>query len=69
MTNIPSRPESLDVTRVAQVLGCHRNTVYNLIKAGDLPAFYVGTRVRITVADLVAYRQRQSYATKKKVHP
>lgn len=40
-------PEVLKPTEVAEFLCIHKNTVYKLIKRGDLPAFRVGKSWRI----------------------
>lgn len=61
MNHEPVRPESLTVRRAAQILDVHTNTIYRLIKAGEIPAFRVGEKahlVRIAVVDLVAYKKR-----------
>jgi len=34
--------EAMGVPDVARMLGVHKNTVYNMIKNGDLEAFNVG---------------------------
>lgn len=45
-------PEILKPTEVAEFLCIHKNTVYKLIKRGDLPAFRVGKSLRIARRDL-----------------
>lgn len=45
-------PEILKPTEVAEFLCIHKNTVYKLIKRGDLPAFRVGKSWRIARRDL-----------------
>lgn len=45
-------PEILKPTEVAEFLCIHKNTVYKLIKGGDLPAFRVGKSWRISRRDL-----------------
>lgn len=45
-------PEILKPTEVAEFLCIHKNTVYKLIKRGDLPAFRVGKSWRIQRSDL-----------------
>ena len=45
-------PEILKPTEVAEFLCIHKNTVYKLIKRGDLPAFRVGKSWRISRRDL-----------------
>lgn len=59
--------ESLSITEVARVFGCHRSTIYRLIQAGRLPAFELGEGgdTRVAVIDILAYRQLH----RKKVKP
>jgi excisionase family DNA binding protein len=38
---------TLSVRETADELGVSRNTVYDLIRAGDLPHLRIGTRIRI----------------------
>lgn len=45
-------PEILKPAEVAEFLCIHKNTVYKLIKRGDLPAFRVGKSWRISRQDL-----------------
>ena len=45
-------PEILKPTEVAEFLCIHKNTVYKLIKRGDLPAFRVGKSLRIACREL-----------------
>ena len=45
----------LTVAQGAMQLGVNRETVYRLIKRGDLPAARVGSVLRISPADLAAY--------------
>lgn len=47
-------PEILKPTDVAEFLCIHKNTVYKIIKRGDLPAFRVGRAWRICRQDLLA---------------
>lgn len=37
----------LTISEVAQVLRLHRNTVYRLIKGGDIPGFKIGVTWRV----------------------
>ena len=46
--------ETMTVEEVAKYLRVSRQTVYTLIKAGKIPHFKVGTKVRIKRTDLVA---------------
>lgn len=50
---------------VASLLGCHLDTVYDLIRSCELPTVAVGKRRRVKREDLEAYlrrdrRERQS---------
>ena len=44
--------ETMTVEEVAKYLRVSRQTVYTLIRAGKIPHFKVGTKVRIKRADL-----------------
>lgn len=46
-------PAILKPCEVAEFLCIHKNTVYKLIKRGDLPAFRVGNAWRIHRKDLL----------------
>jgi putative molybdopterin biosynthesis protein len=46
--------ETMTVEEVAKYLRVSRQTVYTLIKAGKIPHFKVGTKVRVKRTDLVA---------------
>ncbi len=37
----------LTISEVAQILRMHRNTVYRLVKQGDLPGFKIGDNWRV----------------------
>ncbi len=37
----------LTIAEVAQILRMHRNTVYRLIKGGDIPGFKIGVNWRV----------------------
>lgn len=45
-------PEIMKPSEVAEFLCIHKNTVYKIIKRGDLPAFRVGKSWRICRKDL-----------------
>ena len=47
--------DTLDMDRVAELLGVTKKTVQREIKRGKLRCFHVGTRVRITKQALVDY--------------
>tara|TARA_R110000868_G_scaffold273449_2_gene532653 strand:- start:337 stop:513 length:177 start_codon:yes stop_codon:yes gene_type:complete len=46
--------ETLTVEEVAKYLRVSRQTVYTLIRAGKIPHFKVGTKVRVKRSDLEA---------------
>lgn len=50
-------PEILKPNEVAEFLCIHKNTVYKLIKRGDLPAFRAGKSWRIHRRDLTCLCQ------------
>lgn len=45
-------PEILKPVEVAEFLCIHKNTVYKMIRRGDLPAFRIGKSWRIRRQDL-----------------
>ena len=47
--------ELWDIARVAEYLGVTERTVYNKVRAGDLPAVKVGRLWRVRPADLEAW--------------
>jgi excisionase family DNA binding protein len=52
--------EFLSVKEVAEKLGVVKDTVYRLIRAGELPSYQVGRAVRIRWADVEAYLKHGS---------
>ena len=46
---------ALDAQDVANMLGVSRNTVYNLVKSGELASYSVGRKMRFTMQDVEAY--------------
>ncbi|HTH13173.1 MAG TPA: helix-turn-helix domain-containing protein, partial [Spirochaetia bacterium] len=48
--------KALTPSEVADRLQVAKNTVYELIKRGDLRGYRVGNQVRVNEADLEAYR-------------
>ena len=48
MTDFASLPDLLTVDETADYLRVSRETIFSLIKAGDLPAFRVGKQFRIS---------------------
>jgi len=55
--------QSLTVPEVAKMLRMSRQTIYNMVKAGDIPHFRVGNKVRFNRADLDALMQTKSVTT------
>ena len=52
--------ELLTIRQVAQELGIHRQTVYQAIRRGNLPAVTVLEHVAVRRADVEAYKERQA---------
>jgi putative molybdopterin biosynthesis protein len=55
--------QSLTVPEVAKLLRMSRQTIYNMVKAGDIPHFRVGNKVRFNRADLDALMQTKTVTT------
>lgn len=55
--------QSLTVPEVAKMLRMSRQTIYNMVKAGNIPHFKVGNKVRFNRADLDALMQTKSVTT------
>jgi putative molybdopterin biosynthesis protein len=55
--------QSLTVLEVVKLLRMSRQTIYNMVKAGDIPHFRVGTKVRFNRADLDALMQTKRVTT------
>ncbi|WP_366776030.1 helix-turn-helix domain-containing protein [uncultured Gemmiger sp.] len=53
-------PKILKPDEVADFLCIHKNTVYNLIRRGDLPAFRIGKCWRIRRKDLSIFANNNS---------
>lgn len=51
------RRESIGPRRISEILGVSRSTAYRLIWAGEIPAFRVRGALRVTVANLLAFRR------------
>lgn len=49
---------ALNAQDVADILQVSRNTVYNLVKTGELSSYMVGRKMRFTLADVDAYIAR-----------
>ena len=54
---------SLTPQEVAEILKIKKNTVYELIKRGDLAAYRVGRKLRIEGEDVEAYKERSKEST------
>jgi excisionase family DNA binding protein len=52
-------PLLLTIPQAAAVLAVGRTTVYELIGAGDLEAVHIGRSVRVPIAELQAFVERQ----------
>ncbi|MHB8383238.1 MAG: helix-turn-helix domain-containing protein [Candidatus Binataceae bacterium] len=50
----------LTIAEVAQILRMHRNTVYRLVKRGDLPGFKIGDNWRVDEKALRTLLARES---------
>ncbi len=48
---------SLTPEEVARILKIAKNTVYELIKRGELPAYRVGRKIRVDLQDVEAYKK------------
>lgn len=55
--------QSLTVPEVAKLLRMSRQTIYNMVKTGDIPHFRVGNKVRFNRADLDALMQTKTVTT------
>lgn len=55
--------QSLTVPEVAKLLRMSRQTIYNMVKAGNIPHFKVGNKVRFNRADLDALMQTKTVTT------
>ena len=55
--------QSLTVPEVAKMFRMSRQTIYNMVKAGDIPHFRVGNKVRFNRADLDALMQTKTVTT------
>ena len=55
--------QSLTVPEVAKMLRMSRQTIYNMVKAGNIPHFKVGNKVRFNRADLDALMQTKTVTT------
>lgn len=56
--------KALTPDEVAKILKIAKNTVYELIKRGELPAYKVGRKVRVNASDLEEYMSSSEKKTK-----
>ncbi|MDP4178701.1 MAG: helix-turn-helix transcriptional regulator [Bacillota bacterium] len=54
--------KSLSTLEVAEVLDISKNTVYELIKRGELPSYRVGRKVRVDMEDVEYYKNKSRTA-------
>ncbi|MEG0640976.1 MAG: helix-turn-helix transcriptional regulator [Clostridium sp.] len=57
--------ESLNAVEVAELLNITKNTVYELVKRGDLPGYKIGKKLRIDKCDVDKYISAQKSNNKK----
>jgi len=57
----------LTAKEVAQILNISKNTVYELIKRGELPSYKVGRKIRVDLIDIEEYKNKSR--TKSKITP
>ena len=62
-------PEFSTVQEAADRLRVTRMTIYNLIKAGELPTIHVGRAVRIRNIDIEHYIERHSSQSRREKRP
>lgn len=58
--------ESLNAIEVAELLNITKNTVYELVKRGELPGYKVGKKLRIDKCDVNEYIENQKSGNNKK---
>lgn len=53
-------PDIMTIREAMEVLGISRNTIYEYIRSGTIPAFKLGTKIwRIKKSDLITYVNNQ----------
>ncbi|MEF9953257.1 MAG: helix-turn-helix transcriptional regulator [Clostridium sp.] len=60
--------ESLSAIEVAELLNITKNTVYELVKRGDLPGYKVGKKLRIDKSDVTEYISFQKSGTRRPIY-
>lgn len=58
---------SLTPEEVADILKIKKNTVYELVKRGEIPAYRVGRKIRIEFEDVEAYKERSKGVKKESI--
>ena len=53
--------EALNAIEVAELLNITKNTVYELVKRGEIPAYKVGKKLRIDKSDVKEYIDNQKH--------
>jgi excisionase family DNA binding protein len=59
---LPAQPLAVGIARAAEMLGVCRNSIYSLLRTGQLRAVGIGRRRIIPVADLQDFLRRQGAA-------
>ena len=54
----------LSTQEVAEILNISKNTVYELIKRGELPSYRIGRKVRIDEIDIEKYKNKSRTSVK-----
>lgn len=57
----------LSAQEVAEILNISKNTVYELIKRGELPSYRIGRKVRVDEKDIEEYKNRSRTTVKQHV--
>jgi len=56
----------LSTQEVAEILNISKNTVYELIRRGELSSYRIGRKVRIDEIDIEAYKNKSRTSVKQK---
>ena len=65
IAELSSRRKALTVMDVANMLGVSKQTVYDHVKRGNLPALQMGTTVRLNPRDVADWLQQRQTARSK----
>ncbi|WP_333858926.1 helix-turn-helix transcriptional regulator [Clostridium sp.] len=60
---------SLSAQEVAELLDISKNTVYDLIKKGELPSYRIGRKVRVDIEDVEYYKNKSRTNNIKTINP